>query len=108
MSSKPSAPGLFATLAILATTLLPACSIHRLDIPQGVVLKEEALNKIATGMTKKQVQFLLGPPPIEDPFHAGRWDYVDLLVTKNGIERHHHIVLYFKDGRLARIERRIP
>ena len=108
MSSKQSAPGLLVILAILATTLFPACSIHRLDIPQGVVMKDEALAKIETGMTKKQVLFLLGPPPIEDPFHAGRWDYVDMLVTKDGIERRHHLALYFKGDRLEKIERRLP
>ncbi len=107
MSSKQSAAGLIVSLA-LTVTLLPACSIHRLDIPQGVVMEDEALARIETGMTRKQVLFLLGPPPIEDPFHRGRWDYVDMLVTRDGIERHHHIVLYFKGDRLERIERRIP
>ncbi len=93
---------------LIAAASLAACSIHRLDIQQGTVLDDKAISRIETGMTPRQVVFLLGPPPIRDPFHAGRWDYVEQLVTADGIERRYHLVLFFENGRLARFERRAP
>jgi outer membrane protein assembly factor BamE len=68
---------------------LCAC-IYRLDIEQGNRLEESVIDQIEIGMTRSQVQFLLGSPMVADSFHQDRWDYT----------------YYFKRGRSREIERR--
>ncbi len=68
---------------------LCAC-IYRLDIEQGNRLEESVIDQIEIGMTRSQVQFLLGSPMVADSFHQDRWDYT----------------YYFKQGRSREVERR--
>ncbi|MCH6548901.1 MAG: outer membrane protein assembly factor BamE [Proteobacteria bacterium] len=43
------------------------------------MLKQEDLDQVEVGMTRRQVRFLLGTPMIDDPFHEERWDYIYYL-----------------------------
>ncbi|CAN5324537.1 hypothetical protein BH24PSE2_BH24PSE2_01190 [soil metagenome] len=54
---------------------LLAC-VYRVDVQQGSYLEQEVIEQVEPGMTRSQVQFLLGTPLVADPFHADRWDYV--------------------------------
>ena len=49
--------------------------MYRIDIQQGNVIAQDALNQVRLGMNKRQVQFILGTPLLADPFHLDRWDY---------------------------------
>ena len=79
---------LLILITIIASLFLAACAndpvvnrlpfVYRIDIQQGNVITQEMVNQIRTGMTKRQVQFVLGAPMVIDPFHAERWDYVYL------------------------------
>lgn len=80
---------IFRTSILAAALLLGAC-IFRIDIQQGNLLEESAIDQVAVGMTRSQVQFLLGSPMIADSFHENRWDYT----------------YYFKQGRSRETERR--
>ncbi len=53
--------------------------VYRASISQGNLIKQEDLDQIEVGMTRKQIRFLLGTPMIDDPFHVDRWDYVYYL-----------------------------
>ena len=93
---------LVLTLASLAAT---AC-VFRIDIQQGNLLEEEDVARIEVGMTRSQVQFVLGTPMIADSFHRDRWDYAYYLTrgrSKDVARR--WIVVYFEDDRVSRIER---
>ncbi len=80
---------IFRTSILAAALLLGAC-IFRIDIQQGNLLEESAIDQVAVGMTRSQVQFLLGSPMVADSFHENRWDYT----------------YYFKQGRSQDTERR--
>ena len=69
--------------------MLGAC-IYRIDIQQGNLLEEDVIDQVEVGMTRSQVQFLLGSPMVEDSFHDDRWDYT----------------YYFQQGRSHEVERR--
>lgn len=57
----------------LATT---GCGIvYRQPIYQGNLLEKSAVDQLQVGMSKQQVQLLLGTPSIADPFSQNRWDY---------------------------------
>ena len=90
------------------TLILTSCSIHKIDIQQGNVLELDKVAQLEPGMTTKQVRFLLGNPAIQDPFHHNRWDYVYLFQSgrKGSAAEHQHLVLYFEDDKLVKIEKR--
>ncbi len=49
--------------------------VYRIDVQQGNVITREMVNQLRIGMNKRQAQFVLGAPMLNDPFHANRWDY---------------------------------
>ena len=64
----------------------------------------EMLDKLKIGMTTNQVRFVLGSPQLTDPFHPNRWDYIYSL-RENGVEtKHKHLILYFENETLSKIE----
>ncbi len=70
---------------IVCLTLLSGCSFdsvakridpYRIDLRQGNYLDQEMVSQLRKGMTREQVQFVLGRPLLADAFHSNRWDYV--------------------------------
>ena len=59
---------------VLVILALTAC-VYRIDIQQGNLLDDDDVVQIEVGMTRSQVQFLLGTPMVADSFHRDRWDY---------------------------------
>jgi outer membrane protein assembly factor BamE len=90
---------------LLLPLVLAAC-VFRVDIQQGNLLKDKDIAQVEVGMTRSQVQFLLGTPMIADSFHRDRWDYAYTLRKgrSNKIERR-WIVVYFDNDRVAKVAR---
>jgi outer membrane protein assembly factor BamE len=86
----------------LAVLFLSACTVYKLDIQQGNIIENEDLEKIEVGMTRDQVQYLLGTPLIVDPFHRDRWDYVYYEKIKGEDINRKVVTLFFEDDKLAR------
>lgn len=88
---------------------LAACSgglVYRLDIEQGNYLDEEMLAQLEVGMTREQVEYLLGTPMIRDPFHPERWDYPYYFDSRfEEQDRAHRVTVYFDGERVTRIEK---
>ena len=63
---------------LLILSMAGGC-VYQANLSQGNLLKQEDLDQVEVGMTRRQVRFLLGTPMIDDPFHEGRWDYVYYL-----------------------------
>ena len=102
-------PKLPRSLVLVLALCVGACSVYRIDVQQGNVLSDEALSSLKVGMTKRQVRFLLGTPPIADPFHADRWDYVYYLRKHGKPDRHERrLTLTFQGDTLAHIDRDFP
>ena len=94
-----------AYLTALAALALTAC-VYRIDIQQGNLLDEEDITQVDLGMTRSQVQFLLGTPMVSDSFHRDRWDYAYYYRrgrSPNADRR--WVVVYFQNDRVQRIER---
>ena len=99
-------------LAIAAILGLASCSAERvsnfpsykLKIIQGNELNPRAVVSLRQGMTRDQVQLLLGTPLLRDAFHADRWDYT-FNTSRNGIiKEQSNLTLYFENDVLARAE----
>lgn len=97
----------FTLLPLVLIAVITAGCAYAPPIRQGNFLSEENVAKVNVGMTRAQVQFALGTPMLQDPFHAGRWDYVYYLQPNTGapIQRK-HVVIYFQDGKVSRIVKR--
>ena len=94
-------------IAILALTLvLVAGCVHRISVPQGNFLEEDAVAQVEPGMTRAQVRYLLGTPMVADLFHSDRWDYVYYIKFPKSRQIDTRRVSVFFDGdTVSRIER---
>lgn len=100
----------FAILFACSIVLLSACShykfpwVYRIDVEQGNVLDEKMISQLQTGMTQRQVTYLLGTPMIRDTFNQNRWDYFYSMRTGKGKYDRRRITLTFNGDLLATIE----
>ena len=88
-----------------AALMLTAC-VYRIDIQQGNLLDDEDITLVDVGMTRSQVQFLLGTPMVADSFHRDRWDYAYYYRRGRSpdlIQR--WIIVYFENDRVTRVNR---
>ncbi|MDX1604614.1 MAG: outer membrane protein assembly factor BamE [Candidatus Competibacterales bacterium] len=95
-------PFLFSLLAGCAGW---APSFYSLDVRQGNVIEQEQVDQLRPGMSKRQVQRLLGSPLIVDPFHPDRWDYVYAFYPEGEVDRgeERRLTLYFRGDVLERV-----
>jgi outer membrane protein assembly factor BamE len=93
------------TATILIGIWLSGC-VYRIDIQQGNLLEQTDIDQVQVGMTRSQVQFLLGTPMVSDSFHRDRWDYAYYFRQgrSRDIERR-WLVVHFDGDRVARIDR---
>ncbi|KAA3648597.1 MAG: outer membrane protein assembly factor BamE [Proteobacteria bacterium] len=89
-------------LVILFSLSFTAC--YKTPIQQGNILKQEDINEIKPGMTKKQVAIILGTPAIANPFNQDRWDYINTLKNKGKFKKLKKLTLYFENDELVKTE----
>ena len=96
----------FIPTAVVLIGLLLAGCVYRIDIQQGNLIEQADIDQVQVGMTRSQVQFLLGTPMVSDSFHRDRWDYTYYFRKgrSRDIERR-WLVVYFDGDRVARVER---
>ncbi len=97
-------------VTLILCALLAACSIterlkpYRIDIQQGNVVTQDAVDKLKVGMNRSQVRFVLGSPLVEDPFHANRWDYVYSFSKAGAPAEQKRFTVFFENDQLTRWE----
>ena len=78
--------------------------VYQANLSQGNLLKQEDLDQVGVGMTRRQVRFLLGTPMIDDPFHEGRWDYIYYLkLGRDDATFKRWISIYFDGEKVSEI-----
>lgn len=93
-------------IVIAAVLLLAACEnlefpgVYRLDIEQGNIITQEMVDQLKPGMSRSQVQFIMGTPLIEDTFHSDRWDYLYRLRDGDGNVVQQRLSIFFRNDRL--------
>lgn len=93
---------LFASLMGCSYFQFPG--VHKVYVQQGHIITEEMLEQLETGMTKRQVRFVLGTPLLEDEFNQDRWDYHYTLRRGDNTLRERHLTVYFENDLLTRYE----
>ena len=64
----------------LVIVTLSGC-LYRMDIPQGNRIDPALAEQLEIGMSRKQVEFLLGTPAIVDLYRPDQWHYILYLKT---------------------------
>ena len=97
-------------LALSITLSLSACSgigfpgVYKIFVEQGNIVTAEMVEELKPDMTRRQVQFVLGTPIIEDTFNSNRWDYIYLLRIGNDITKESRLKVIFDGDRLVDVK----
>lgn len=113
-SQKVSSVNRLPILLAAAVIGLSACSAERisnfpsykLKVIQGNQLDARAVSSLQQGMSRDQVQLLLGTPLLRDPFHSDRWDYT-YEISRNGVVNQaetRNLTVWFENDRLVKAE----
>ncbi|GAB2503344.1 outer membrane protein assembly factor BamE [Arenimonas alkanexedens] len=92
-----------ALTLLIFTLLFTGCGlIYRQPVFQGNLLESKNVEQLQAGMTRQQVFSLLGSPPVADPFHQARWDYVATERRRRGDTEIKNLTLWFDGDALTR------
>lgn len=78
--------------------------VHRVTIQQGNVITQEMIDRLRPGMTRRQVQFVMGEPVLGNTFQADRWEYLYTIQVGAQERRQQRLTLYFDGDALNRFE----
>lgn len=89
----------------MALLLLSSCfKTYKHDVQQGNILDPDRLARLEIGMSKADVQTLLGTSMLQDSFHPDRWDYFySLRKARKKDSEKKLLTLFFKDDQLFKI-----
>ncbi len=95
-----------ALVLLLAAMLVSGCNfIYRQPVFQGNLLDKANVDQLKPGMTQAQVVALLGTPPVADPFHHERWDYIASERRGHGKTEIKTLTVWFDEaGAVAKME----
>jgi outer membrane protein assembly factor BamE (lipoprotein component of BamABCDE complex) len=96
-------------IAIITIFLLNSCAsnFYQVPIAQGNIISIEMLSKLEKGLTKVQVQYIMGTPSIKDPFDSSVWNYIGYEIVGNEVLREIHYSLYFQNEKLDKWTKKV-
>ncbi len=96
-------------LILALSLLLSACAGlgRQIPIQQGNIVTQEMVAALKPGMTKKQVEYVMGTPVLDTPFASEKWDYVYLEHKNHQPLLYQHVIIVFKAGYLHHVEGKI-
>ena len=100
----------YTLLVLLSSTGLSGCAgfkfpgVYRIGVLQGNIIDQKKVDQLEIGMTKRQVQFVMGSPLLNDVFHEDRWDYIYQLRHGEDTLRDRRFTLFFENDALLRYE----
>ncbi len=76
--------------------------VHRPPLQQGNLLEQEKVDQIKVGMTRKQVNYILGEPISHDTFGFNRYDYVYYYKEKFEDPEYKKLTIYFDEAGMVK------
>lgn len=99
---------LLTTLTLVG--LLAGCStlefpwVYRIDIEQGNIIEQETVDQLRPGMSRSQVEYVMGTALLQDTFNNDRWDYVYTLRRgSDGKKTREQLTVFFEGDQLTRL-----
>jgi outer membrane protein assembly factor BamE len=99
---------LLIIIACLASLSLAGCSdrlriVHKIDVQQGNVVTQDMVDQLQPGMSRNQVQYIMGSPIVVDVFHQNRWDYLYFNKPGYGDIMQERVTVHFEGDSLAQV-----
>ncbi len=94
-------------LIVILTSLLVlnGCKVlYKMDINQGNLLSKSQVEQIKPGMSKRQIEVLVGTPTMLSPFDQDRWNYITSVSKRGGKPEIKNFALVFEGDALVRME----
>lgn len=91
-------------LALLVLGLGACGVVYRMDVRQGNLVDQDMVDQLKPGMTKRQVELVMGTPQLASPFEQDRWDYLTSTRQRRKDAEIKTLSLYFANDALERIE----
>lgn len=85
--------------AILPKMSFPG--VYKLDIPQGNIISQDMIDQLRPGLTKRQVNFIMGTPLVKDTFDQDRWDYVYNFQPGGGERVGERVTIFFDNNAMT-------
>ena len=88
---------------IIISLLIFSCSntrLYEVTITQGTVFSQDDLDKLEIGMTKDQVNFVMGQPSFENFFEKNVWNYIYKITTGDEVNVEKKVKIIFDDQNL--------
>ena len=76
-----------------------ALSPYKVPILQGNIIEKKDVEQLSVGLTKDQVQYLLGTPMLNSPLHPDRWDYIYSVTIGDQLIGEKKLSLLFDENR---------
>ncbi len=98
---------LWKPLCLSLAVVLAGCSyvrfpgVYRIAVQQGNIIDQKKVDQLKTGMSKRQVQYVMGTPLVSDVFHQDRWDYIYQLRRGGDVLRDRRFTVYFENDQLV-------
>lgn len=93
---------------------LTSCSlidriVYKIDIAQGNFVEQSQVDELRVGMSKAQVEYILGNPLLNNTFSDDRWYYIyRFRAGETGDVEQRNLILDFKQGQLASADSAFP
>ncbi|MBI2381881.1 MAG: outer membrane protein assembly factor BamE [Gammaproteobacteria bacterium] len=75
--------------------------MYKVPIQQGNLVEQKQVDQLRVGMSKSQVNFILGTPLVVDTFNPDRWDYVYRVAIGGEITKEQRFSVFFRDDKLS-------
>lgn len=85
-------------------TYLKFPGVYQIPVQQGNIIDPEKVDQLEVGMSKRQVQYVMGAPLVEDIFTEDRWDYVYQFRRGDKTLRNRRLTVFFEGDTLVRFE----
>ena len=104
MKLNRKVPLLLLLLSLVGCGSIGFPGVYKLTIQQGNIVSQEMIDKLKPGMTRAQIQFVLGNPVLADSFNSERWNYIYTIAYPDQPVIKQELTIVFENNRLVRFE----
>ncbi|MBK8974176.1 MAG: outer membrane protein assembly factor BamE [Hahellaceae bacterium] len=94
-------------LLMLGIGLTSGCmfpGVYRIDVQQGNIVEADMLTELRTGMTRRQVHYILGNPLLKNSFNLSEETYYYTMQLEGGEIHTQKVQLTFEGDTLSAID----